>query len=84
MHLFGSVLLALGVFLGTAVALGITLGVTIPGVSWLIAVGLVKLTLIASGGLMAGGAVLQRLAKRARERDLLSSRETTREDERLS
>ena len=73
MHLIGSLLLSLGVLLGAAVALGLTLGVTIPGVSWLIAVGLVKLTLIASGGLMAAGAVLQRLAKRAHQRELPSS-----------
>ena len=73
MHLFGGVLLTLGVLLGAAVALGIALGVSIPGVSWLIAVGLVKLTLIASGGLIAAGAVLQRLAKRADDRQLPSS-----------
>jgi hypothetical protein len=44
------------------------LGLSVPGVSWLIAVGLVKLTLIASGGLIAAGAVLQRLARRAEDR----------------
>jgi hypothetical protein len=37
-------------------------------VSWLVAVGLAKLTLIASGGLIAAGAVVQRLAKRADDR----------------
>ena len=72
MRLFGSVLLALGVLLGLAVALGMALGVTIPGVSWLIAVGLIKLTLVAAGGLIAAGAVLQRLAKRAEDRERLS------------
>jgi hypothetical protein len=72
MRLFGSVLLALGVLLGLAVALAMALGVTIPGVSWLVAVGLVKLTLIAAGGLIAAGAVLQRLAKRAEDREKLS------------
>jgi hypothetical protein len=69
MRLFGTLLLVLGAALGVAVALGMALGVSIPGVSWLVAVGLVKLTLIASGGLMAGGAVLQRLAKRSEDRE---------------
>jgi hypothetical protein len=65
---FGALLLTLGVLLGCAVGIGLLLGVQMPGLSWLVAVGLVKLTLIASGGLMAGGAVLLRLARRADER----------------
>jgi hypothetical protein len=73
MRLTGSILLALGVLLGVSVALGMAVGVTIPGVSWLVAVGLVKLTLIAAAGLMAAGAVLQRLAKRVEHRATLSS-----------
>jgi hypothetical protein len=68
MRPIGTLLLALGVLLGTLVGVGLLVGVQVPGVSWLIAVGLVKLTLIASGGLIAGGAVLQRLARRADER----------------
>ena len=42
------------------------------GLSWLIAVGLAKLTFVAALGLVAGGAVLQRLARRAEERERLS------------
>jgi hypothetical protein len=68
MRPFGMLLLALGVLLGTLVGVGLLFGVQVPGVSWLVAVGLVKLTLIASGGLIAAGAVLQRLARRADER----------------
>jgi hypothetical protein len=69
MRLLGGVLLALGVGIGIAVALGMLVGIDIPGVSWLVAVGLVKLTLIASGGLIAAGAVLQRLARRSDDRE---------------
>lgn len=64
----GTALLILGVLVGSAVGVAMFLGVTLPGVSWLVAVGLAKLTLIASGGLMAAGAVLHRLAKRADDR----------------
>jgi hypothetical protein len=43
------------------------------GLSWLIAVGLVKLTFVSSLGLIAGGAVLQRIANRSEERERLLS-----------
>jgi hypothetical protein len=74
MRPLGSLLLALGVLLGVAVGVGLLLGVQLPGLSWLVAVGVTKLTLIAAGGLMASGAVLHRLAKRAKERDRLLDR----------
>lgn len=64
MRRVGQVLMILGALVGGAVGLGILLGLSIPGVSWIVAVGLAKLSLLASGGLMAGGAVLQRLANR--------------------
>jgi hypothetical protein len=69
--------MALGALVGCAVGIGLLLGFSLPGVSWLIAVGMVKLTLIASGGLIAGGAVLQRLARRADQRDRLPSSVTS-------
>lgn len=69
MRPFGTLLLALGVLLGCAIGIGLFLGVQVPGVSWLVAVGLVKLTLMASGGLIAAGAVLHRLARRSEQRD---------------
>jgi hypothetical protein len=68
MRRLGTSLLVLGILLGSAVGIGLLLGVSIPGVSWLVAVGLTKLTLIASGGLMAAGATMHRLAKRAEDR----------------
>lgn len=54
MRPLGSVLMAAGIAVGALVGLGLMAGVTIPGVPWLIAVGLVKLTLLASVGLMRG------------------------------
>jgi len=59
--------------------LGATLGVLVglamvvhlgPGNSWLINVALAKLTLIAAGGLMGGGAVAIRLDNRERSKQL--------------
>jgi hypothetical protein len=73
MRPLGTLLLALGVLLGCVVGVGILFGVELPGLSWLVAVGLTKLALIASGGLIAGGAVLHRLARRADERGRLGS-----------
>jgi hypothetical protein len=42
------------------------------GISWLIAVGLIKLTFAASLGLIGGGAILQRIARRNDERARLA------------
>jgi hypothetical protein len=69
----GKALLALGALLGAAVGLGLVFDIALPGMSWLVTVGLVKLSLIASGGLMAVGAGLQRLARRSEERERLSA-----------
>ena len=68
MRPLGTALLILGILLGSSIGIGMLLGVTVPGVSWLVAVGLTKLALIASGGLIASGALLQRLAKRVEDR----------------
>jgi hypothetical protein len=68
MRVLGTILVVLGALVGSGVGVGMLLGLSVPGVSWLIAVGLVKLMLIASGGLIAAGAVLQRLARRAEDR----------------
>ena len=73
MRPLGSALLVLGVVLGSAIGVGILLGITLPGVSWLVAVGLTKLTLLASAGLMAAGATLKRLARRAEDRARLEA-----------
>ena len=71
----GSVLMITGVLIGFAVGIGMLAGVSIPGVSWFIAVGLVKLTLFAAVGFIGVGATLHRLAARAdSRRELLLSR----------
>lgn len=71
MRRFGAVLLAMGVLLGLAVGVGMLAGVKINGVHWLVAVGMIKLTLLAAVGLISAGAMLQRLGKRAEERERL-------------
>jgi hypothetical protein len=58
---------------GSAAALAIALPIHITGISWLIAVGLIKLTFAASLGLIGGGAVLQRIARRNEERARLAA-----------
>jgi hypothetical protein len=66
----GNLLLALGVLVGVIVSAAMLAGISLPGVPWLVAVGLVKLALVSSGGLMAAGAVCLRLANRADQRQL--------------
>ena len=73
MRKLGQLLMILGALVGGAVGLGILFGLAIPGVSWIVAIGLAKLSLVASGGLMAGGAVLQRLANRREDPPRLPS-----------
>ena len=72
MRRFGQFLAALGLVLGTCVALSLFLPLTVSGWSWLIAVGMVKLSLLSSLGLIAGGAFLQRLARRREQLELES------------
>lgn len=62
----GSLLLFLGVTVGVAVGVAMLLGLRPAAMSWLVAVGLTKLALIASGGLMAAGALCLRLDNRSR------------------
>ena len=71
MRLLGWALLSLGVLVGSMVGLAMLGGPHLTGLSWLVAVGLAKLTLLTSGGLMAGGAVCLRLDRRAAERAAL-------------
>ena len=65
MRKVGNGLLVSGAVIGAAVGGAMLAGVHLTGVSWLVAVGLAKLTLVASGGLMATGAVCLRLDQRA-------------------
>ena len=67
MRRIGQALLWLGLFVGLLGGAGLMLAFHGVGLAWLVGVGLAKLTLAAAGGLMAGGATLQRLAKRADE-----------------
>jgi hypothetical protein len=69
----GNTLMSLGALLGGAVVVAAIGGVHLSGLSWLIAVGMAKLTVVASGGLMAGGAFCLRLDKREKERRALPS-----------
>jgi hypothetical protein len=72
MRTIGNLLMALGALIGMLVAVTMMTGVSLPGLPWLIIVGFVKLTLIASGGLIAAGGVCLRLANRAEERKRLA------------
>jgi len=73
MRLLGQLLMILGVAAGGAVGLALLLHLSIPGVPWLIALGLAKLTLVGSAGLLGAGAFVQRLANRHDDRPALPS-----------
>ena len=73
MRRFGQFLALVGLLVGGAAALALSVPMHIGGISWLIAVGLVKLTFATSLGLIAGGAVFQRIAKRNDKRAQLST-----------
>lgn len=81
MRRVADVLMALGLALGAVVSMGLLLGnfvVWTHGLSWLLAIGMVKLTLAGAFGLIAGGAALRRLANRAEERRRLGASTDTR------
>jgi len=63
MKRFGSLLMLLGASIGIVAAAGIG-GVFHLAFPWLLNLALAKLTLVASGALMASGAVVRRLATR--------------------
>jgi NhaP-type Na+/H+ or K+/H+ antiporter len=69
----GQLLMILGVAVGGAVGLALLFHLSIPGVPWLLAVGLAKLTLAGSAGLLGAGAFMQRLANRHDEQPALPS-----------
>lgn len=70
MHRFGQWLMGLGVAVGVIVGLAMFAHFGLAGVPWLVNVALAKLGLIAAAGLMAGGAVSIRIARRHDERQL--------------
>jgi hypothetical protein len=53
-----------GLLVGAAAALWVAFGIQRTELHWMVAVGLVKLTIVAALGLMAAGAVLGRIANR--------------------
>jgi hypothetical protein len=72
-----------GAALGFGVGVAMLGGLHFAG-PWLVAVGLTKLTLLASGGLMATGAVCIRLARRAEKQRLLHDGSNDASDQRSS
>jgi len=60
-----------GAAVGVTVVVAMLGGISVANVPLIVAIGLGKLTLLASGGLMAAGAVCNRLALRKEQRDLL-------------
>jgi HAMP domain-containing protein len=73
MRRLGQLLAALGLVVGGVLGLAMSVPLHLAGISWLIAVGLAKLTFAAALGLIAGGAVLQRIGRRSEERTRLSA-----------
>lgn len=74
MKKLGSALMALGAFVGVGAGAWIIFGRPAVGLPWLLSIGLVKLTLLASTGIVGAGAGLVRLAKRADHRNQLAAR----------
>jgi hypothetical protein len=72
MQRLGLILMWLGALVGALVAFGLAAHglahVELHGLAWWIALGAVKLTLLGSAGLLAGGATLRRLGTRRNER----------------
>lgn len=67
----GRALMVAGAAIGLATGGAVALHVSLPGVPWLVAVGMVKLVLLGSGTLMGAGAFVERLGRRRDERDRL-------------
>ena len=64
MRKLGTALMVSGLSLGMGVGLAMAFGFTLESLPWIVAVGITKLTLLASAGLMGAGAVCHRLAAR--------------------
>ena len=71
MRAFGKFLMGLGAATGVAVAITAFGHFGVAGAPWLVNVALAKLGFVASTGLMAGGAVSVRLARRREGSNLL-------------
>jgi hypothetical protein len=66
----GTMLMISGLVLGVGVGVAIVGGPQFFSLPWMVSVGLAKLTLLASGGLMGVGAVCHRLAAREEQKRL--------------
>ena len=69
----GSLLLLTGATVGVGVGTAILVGFRPASLSWLVAIGLAKLGLLASGGLMVAGGFCVRLDRRVTERRALAA-----------
>jgi hypothetical protein len=72
MRRISQLLMIAGAVLGGSVAVAMLTHLGVPGASWLVNVALAKLTLVAAGGLFAGGAMTGRIARRQEQRRLAS------------
>jgi hypothetical protein len=72
MRHISQLLMIAGAVLGGSVAVAMLAHLGVPGASWLVNVALAKLTLVAAGGLFAGGAVTGRIVRRQEQRRLAS------------
>ena len=70
MRPLGTMLMIGGLVLGVGVGVAIIAGPQFFSLPWMISVGLAKLTLLASGGLMGAGAICHRLAAREEQKRL--------------
>jgi hypothetical protein len=71
MKRFGQFVSWLGVVLGVAVGLIMFIRAPLTGIAWVAAVGTAKFGFLSALGLIAGGAVVQRIAIRSAEREQL-------------
>jgi hypothetical protein len=68
MKRIGAALMFLGVLVGIAAGVWVAMGLDTVHLPWLVSVGLVKLIMVASFGIMGAGAVLTRIARNAETR----------------
>src|SRR5437870_3983664 len=71
MKRIGAVLMAFGGLVGLTAGVWVAIGIDRGGLPWLVSVGLVKLVVVASLGLMTAGALLARAASRAEKAERL-------------
>jgi hypothetical protein len=71
MKRIGATLMALGGLVGLAAGVWVAIGIDQAELPWVVSVGLVKLIIVAGIGLMAAGAMLTRVAKRAEDAEHL-------------